>query len=62
MLIQKKVTKEMYNTFQSEKPISTSLAELDIDLQGITQINIKTEKEKLFESIVSDILPLLIFF
>ncbi len=62
MLIQKTVTEERFNTFESEKPISTSLTELWINIQWKTQINIKTEKEKFFENIISDILPLLIFF
>ena len=62
MLIQKKVTEKRYNTFESKKPISTSLADLKIDLQGKTQINIKTKKENFFEGMISDVLPLLIFF
>jgi cell division protease FtsH len=62
MTIQKTLTEEIYNTFESKKPISTSLTELWFDLQWKTQINIKTQKDNFFETIAQDILPLLIFF
>jgi len=62
MTIQKTLQEDIYNTFESKKPVSTSLNDLWINLQGKTQINIKIEKENFFSNIIKDILPLLIFF
>lgn len=62
MLIQKTVTQENFNTFESEKPENTSITDIWLNLQWNTQINIKTQKDSFFANIVDDVLPLLIFF
>lgn len=62
MTIQKNLEENIYNTFESNKPVSTSLNDLWINLQWNTQINIKTEKENFLSNVAKDILPLLIFF
>lgn len=61
MTIKKTIKEDIYNTFESLKPESTSLTDLWINMQWWTEINIKTEKENFFSSIVKDILPLLVF-
>lgn len=62
MIIQKTIIEERFNVFKSEKPENTSITDLWLNLQWKTQINIKTEKENFFTSIIDDVLPLLIFF
>jgi len=60
--IQKNLKEDIFNTFESKKPISTSLNDLWISLEWKTQINIKTEKESFLSGIIIDVIPLLIFF
>lgn len=62
MTIQKTLTEEIYNVFESKKPENTSLIELWIELDWSTEINIKSEKESFLTSILKEIVPLLIFF
>ncbi|HKL44423.1 MAG TPA: ATP-dependent zinc metalloprotease FtsH [Candidatus Absconditabacterales bacterium] len=62
MIIQKTLTEKIYNTFESEKPTNTSLTDIGINLNGKTEINIKTEDENFFSNVLKDIVPLLIFF
>ncbi len=62
MTIQKTYQENIYNVFETKKPENTSLIELGINFNWWTEINIKTEKENFFSSIIKDILPLLIFF
>ena len=62
MTIQKTLTEEIYNVFESKKPENTSLIELWIELDWSTEINIKSEKESFLTSILKEVVPLLIFF
>ena len=62
MALKKTYKENIFNTFETKKPENTSLAELWIDLNWSTEINIKTQKENFFSWILKDILPLLIFF
>ncbi|MCK9466903.1 MAG: ATP-dependent zinc metalloprotease FtsH [Candidatus Absconditabacterales bacterium] len=62
MTIKKTLTEEIYNVFESKKPENTSLIDLGIDLDGTTEINVKSEKENFFSSILKEMIPLLLFF
>ena len=62
MTIQKTLTEEIYNVFESKKPENTSLIDLWIELDWSTEINIKSEKESFLTSILKEVVPLLIFF
>jgi len=62
MTIKKTLTEEIYNVFESKKPENTSLIDLGIDLDWTTEINVKSEKENFFSSILKEMIPLLLFF
>ena len=62
MTIQKTLTEEIYNVFESKKPENTSLIDLWIELDWSTEINIKSEQESFLTSILKEVVPLLIFF
>lgn len=50
-----------YDLINSEKPESTSLAELWIDVLWKTQINVLTKEDNIWTSMVKEILPLFLF-
>lgn len=50
-----------YDLINSEKPESTSLAELWIDVLWETQINVLTKEDNIWTSMVKEILPLFLF-
>ena len=50
-----------FDTIESEKPNSTSLKDLWIEVVGWTELNVSTKEDWLWTSVAKEILPLILF-